>query len=60
MGGKGYFARSNDFYLPSLRLEEEGGGQHPMVESGAVTYNLQRVSVMREQPVGMNKIHLIT
>jgi hypothetical protein len=22
----GYFTSSNDFYLPSLRLEEEGGG----------------------------------
>jgi hypothetical protein len=29
-----------------------------MVENGAVTYNLQRVSAMRQQPVGMNKIHL--
>jgi hypothetical protein len=26
-GGGGYFTRSNDFYLPSLRSE---GGQHPV------------------------------
>ncbi len=25
-GGGGYFTRSNDFYLPLLRLEEEGEG----------------------------------
>jgi hypothetical protein len=25
-GGGGYFTRSNDFYLPSLRLEEGGRG----------------------------------
>jgi hypothetical protein len=31
-GGGGYFSRSNDFYLPSLRLEG-GGGQHPVVKS---------------------------
>jgi hypothetical protein len=29
----GYFTRSNDFYLPSLRVEEVGGGggQHSVV-----------------------------
>ena len=30
-GGGGYFTRSNDFYLPSLRLEEGEGGQHPVI-----------------------------
>ncbi len=29
-GGEGYFTRTNYYYLPSLRLEEEGGGQHPV------------------------------
>jgi hypothetical protein len=29
-GGVGYFTRSNDYYLPSLRLQEGGGGQHPV------------------------------
>jgi hypothetical protein len=28
-GEGGCFTRSNDFYLPSTRLEEGGGGQHP-------------------------------
>ncbi len=26
---RGCFTSSNDFYLPALHLEEEGGGQHP-------------------------------
>ncbi len=31
----GYFTRSNDFYLPSLRLQEGGGGQHPVANETA-------------------------
>jgi hypothetical protein len=30
-GGGGCFTRSIYFYLPYLRLEEGGGGQHPVV-----------------------------
>jgi hypothetical protein len=30
MEGEGYFTCSNDFYLPSRRLKEGGGGQHPV------------------------------
>ncbi len=30
VGRRGVITHSNDFYLPSLRLEEEGGGQHPV------------------------------
>ncbi len=29
-GVRGYFTRSNDFYLPSLHLKKERGGQHPV------------------------------
>ena len=31
VGRRGCFTRSNDFYLPSLRLEEGEGGQHPVI-----------------------------
>jgi hypothetical protein len=33
-GGGGHFTRSNNFYLPSRRLAEEGGGgsQYPVVQ----------------------------
>ncbi len=31
VGGGGSFPHSNDFYLPSLRVEEGGGGRHPVV-----------------------------
>jgi hypothetical protein len=31
--GGGYFTRSNDFYLPLLRLEEGGGDQHPVAHT---------------------------
>jgi hypothetical protein len=30
VGGWRYFNYSNDLYLPSRRLEEKGGGQHPV------------------------------
>jgi hypothetical protein len=30
LGRRGEFTCSNDFYLPSRRLEEGGGGQHPV------------------------------
>ena len=31
VGKNRYFTRSNDFYLLSRRLEEEGRGQHPVI-----------------------------
>jgi hypothetical protein len=32
--GRGYFTRSDDFYLPSLRLDERGGGGQRPVAGG--------------------------
>jgi hypothetical protein len=34
VGRRGYFSRSDDFYLPSLRFYEGGGGggQHPVCQ----------------------------
>ncbi len=36
-GGGVYFTRTNNFYLPSLRLEEGVGGQHPVSPSTSPT-----------------------
>jgi hypothetical protein len=37
-GGGGRFTRSNDFYLPSLRLEDGGGGSAPCGPPVKVAY----------------------
>ncbi len=44
--GGGGFPRSNDFYLPSLRVEEGGGGRHPVFWTQGMEVNMKLHAVL--------------